>query len=357
MVLYLSNEKWYDMKKKETIVDDCIKNCSPKNIEKFIDCKEKFTKTVDVNDMSLLKFIIDSDNSDACNFAKSKLSQPIVEIVTKCTLSNLQNLSLFESTISTLQSKNMISEEEKNELRSRMVVMISRSKSNKEIFNAINILSEKIEFPKEIVDKYCCGFVSSNNSNFKDNSTLNSLELIRKWSELKLEFNLLISLMKQLRKDKLLNQEIALEIALSSFNMKNDSLRTDAKLWSDILDEENELKLLEKTGDFGFGLTSSKPNVVVRAKLMMNDDGDLPQGAIEQIIERKEVHMFVDTPRFNQIVKSIKSPKQLKNVIFCLKENGRKKEIASIAIDYFGIPDALSQNIDDVVDLTYQLLK
>ncbi|EAX96123.1 hypothetical protein TVAG_446230 [Trichomonas vaginalis G3] len=347
LISYLSNENWNDSDKKVSIIDDCIKSCSPMNLGKFIECKEKYLRINDVNDANLMKFIVDTENSAACNFAKSKLTQQLPVIV-----SNIHDLEQFEKTVKSLEAKRLISSKERNEL---YFGFISKLKTSKEVYDAVNNLSENIDLTDELIDRFCCGFVSSNYGEF--NFDYSAKELIGNWPELGLNFNLLISLLQQLKKRNILKKDIALDIALTSFKMKDDSLRNNAKLWSEILDEENEMILLEKTKDFGYSLASNKENVVKKATQMISSNEDLPASAIEQIIERKEVDVFVDTPRYEQIVSSIKCPKQLKNVVSCLKEIDRKDDIARLATNYFGIPDALSQNTEDVTDLVFHLLK
>lgn len=355
MASYLMSDKWSDKAQKSAICNQAIINCQPKNIAKFIECKEKevINESVAINDANLLNFIINTDNADATEFAKSKLSEPIVNLISKYIICDLQNLNVYIDTIKSLEAKKLISEKEKQELLARVLKLISQSKDNKEIYNSLNTFSTFSDIPSAYSDMFARSFLSATGK-VETNKSL--LDISKDFQSVSTDFYLMMNLIKQLRNVKLMNQEIAYNFALSAFKMRKDALKDNAQLWSELLDEEMELKLIQETGDMSFGLASKKPSIVSSAKSMMSDDGELPMAAIDQIIERKEAHMFAGTQRFEQIVKAIRSPKQLKNVVTSLKEHGKKDEITRIAIDYFGIPLPLTQKIDDVVDLCCQLL-
>jgi len=354
---YLHNPNWHDNEKKLIVCIKRIKNCSSKLLEKFISIfysilSPQLSYKLDDSSKenmqnSILRYISFSEEPSSIAFALSFLCKNEVYERLRRMIETQANIMELLFLIKKIYSYQYISLHEYEEL----IVIIVEKVSN------LNDSIQKIEIVEQILNSgiqinsiqlwrvYLQSIFIKNYAETRDPSCFESMKnVLEIWSSTKFS---VIDMIKILFSYSFLVKDDPEEKALTAIQcreLENRTFSVHKSLWEKILDNESEIIILNRTKDIRFGFQSKHNEVITLSYELLKTEQAVPISAIDEIVDREEIHMLIGTVHFAKAVKRAKTQTQLRKIFFSLKLS----ENTNVLIDVFSqillIPGALLDN-------------
>ena len=335
-----------DFDQADEICNESILRCDQELLPRFIAWKEKHSTTHN-DDLAVLNGIAMSTNEKLFRFGFQFINPESRREVMKQYCQSMASVSPddFLALIDRMRDFGLIDQNEYSDYQSFASEQMTSSGNIGDKYKAI-LEAEKKGFKVNSKTKshvFTLQFLEKAGLNLGTDFTIEQVLKLLEEKSGSLSDSDLASLVKCWHEAGLLTPEATLRSALLS---SPSGLIQNREMWASVSTEPIEQDILRKTANIAFGMSSQWASVTEEAKALAKKESHLPDAVIDQIIERRETHLFVDTVHFDTIIRRAKSVPQLQQIFDSLQSNGQQDALVQFLVVFFEIPRQFRNPID-----------
>lgn len=322
----------------EEICNESILRCDQALLPRFLAWKEKHS-TKYADELSILNGMCTTSNEKLVRLGFQFINPETRRNVVKQFCANIATVSAddFLALINKMKNMGLIDNAEYSEYQSFASEQMTSSGNLSDKYKAI-LQAEKKGFTinsKTKSEVFTMQFLEKVGVQIgKDFTPDQVLDIIREKSLIRDSADF-ISLVKCWYDAESLTPESITKAALV---LSPGDLMKHREFWASICTEDVERDILRKTSNIAFGLSSQWALIAEEAQAMAKKESHLPDSVIDQIIERGESYLFVETQHFDSIVNRAKSVPQLQQIIHSLESHDEIDALVRFLVAFFHIP-------------------